>query len=290
MELRQLFDEQLGITPPSGPSMTLLLRLLALYQEKAVVDGLSDPPLWDVCACARSCWGKLPLSYRPGRSLGDPWRGGIPLPWIGPHYRTGGVVVLGVNLNHASGLLVEYDIALNGPLSQLGRLRAGKRNPHGSQWAYRSLRSAAAVVRSLRGLRPLDERDPSSLADVLLETARLQAVKCSPKDALRSSRTLAMRANCPPMFLRYELEILDPVAVVAFGDETWNALGSVADLHVTTDGPHVWRAVINGSPDREVFWLPHPASYGHLWPTAHKALIRSLTHRPALGRHDSRGK
>jgi uracil-DNA glycosylase len=192
-------------------------------------------------------------------------------------------VVLGVNLNNASGLLVEYDIAINGPDSQLEALRAGKMKPHGSWWAYRSLRSATAVLRSLDGDPVRDEADPVVLADALPRISRLQTVKCSPQDDARSSRTVNMRANCPPKFLQRELEILDPSAVVAFGNESWAALDSIGMMRTTTDGPNVWRALLtHDDRAREVFWLPHPASNGSLWEKSHKALLASLRKRPAV--------
>jgi hypothetical protein len=59
--------------------------------------------------------GVLPARWRvlaPG--LGVPadgqWDSGISLPWIGPDYRHGGVVVLGINFNDANGLTRVFEI------------------------------------------------------------------------------------------------------------------------------------------------------------------------------------
>lgn len=254
-----------------------------MYEEQGVMEGLVAAPLWPACECATSCWQGIPSAFRPGRGRAGAWDGAIPLPWVGQFYRRGGVVVLGVNLNNASGLLVEYDIAINGPKSQLEALRASKKKPHGSWWAYRSLRSARAVLCSLDGQPVRDEADPVAVADTLLRVSRLQAVKCSPQDGARSSRTANMDANCPPKFLQRELEILNPRAVVAFGNESWGALDSIGAMRITTGGPNVWRALLTqGDRTREVFWLPHPASNGSLWEKSHNSLLASLRQRPAV--------
>src|SRR5438552_1766992 len=60
------------------------------------------------------------------------------------HYQGGGVAVLGINLRNASGLFVEYEIAYR----QLKSLGDGMQCLEGSPWAYRSVRSAAAVLKS----------------------------------------------------------------------------------------------------------------------------------------------
>jgi uracil-DNA glycosylase len=98
-----------------------------------------------------------------------------------------------------------------------------------------------------------------------------------------SKRTPAMLANCPPTYLRDELCILDPKVIVAFGDESWNALFSVRDTEferIILDGP-AWRAKIQiGKRVREVFWLPHPRWYRRWW-AGHEALVRNLMEKPA---------
>jgi hypothetical protein len=278
--LRSAFLE-LGLAEPTGVQLEILSRLVDFYERRGVLRGMEALPLWEACACAGPCWKKLPLEYRPGLDPSDPWNGGIPLPWIGPSYRSHGVVVVGINLREASGLLIEYEIALE-ECGQIDVLRNGGYKPHDSWWAYRSSRTAAAVMRSLESADVLDDPDPRIVGEAIDRYARVQAVKCSPKDGWLSSRTQAMRDNCPSQYLRAELRLLEPRAIVLCGDEPWMALERVGDIDVTLDGPLAWRGRWQGADQSaEVFWVPHPSSYGKRWQLAHEALVRDLAVRPA---------
>lgn len=222
--------------------LVLLCELAAIYEAEGVLlDGLALP-LWRDCPCAAPCWDAFPESWQPGRDPSDPWNGGIALPWIGSSFCKGGVVVLGSNLREASGLYVEYEIAH----TQLEMLESGHEKPHNSWWAYRSSRSAAAVMCSLGGHRELDVSEPAALAPVLDGTARVQAVKCSSKDGALSERTAEMSGNCPPRYLRRELAVLEPRVVVALGDEAWSAVELIGDIDESVGGAE--------SPDRQCRW------------------------------------
>ena len=141
--------------------------------------------------------------------------GRITLPWIGPGYELGGVVVIAINLHNASGLLTEYSIACSSAgtpeyPSQIGSFEASRKRAHRSQFAYGSIRTAAMLLDNLDGDAIRDRSDPFDLITPINRIARLQAVKCAPADDRRGSPTTVMRQNCPPLLLRGELAILQP--------------------------------------------------------------------------------
>ena len=189
----------------------------------------------------------------------------------------GGVVVLGINLREASGLYVEYEIAS----TQLERLQAGHKKPHGSWWAYRSTRAAAAVMRSMSGDNRLDVPDAVDLAGTLDETARFQAVKCSSKDGARSARTPDMNRNCPPRYLRRELAVLRPAALIGFGLETWNAVKRIGEIDESVGCDDFSRSAVRlDGLAFEMMWLHHPSSVGDRWQRSFELLLDNLAEQP----------
>jgi uracil-DNA glycosylase len=61
-------------------------------------------------------------------------------------------------------------------------------------------------------------RPPEQVVETYQSIARLQAVKCSPFDDANLNRpTRTMDKHCPETYLREELEILKPRAVVVMG-------------------------------------------------------------------------
>jgi hypothetical protein len=255
----------------------LLMSLARIYEQESVLDGDDASPLWDSCRCAESCWAAFPQDWQPGRDPADPWNGGILFPWIGAQYAVGGVTVLGINLRDASGLFVEYEIAS----TQFECFEAGHERPHGSWWAYRSMRSAAAVLRSMAGDAQLDVQDPVALAPVLDETARVQAVKCSSKDGARSARTPEMNANCPSRYLRRELGVLRPRVLIGFGMEVWDAVDGIAEIDESVWGDDFSRSVVRiDDLAFEMLWLHHPASVGDTWQRSFELLKSNLSEQP----------
>ena len=199
----------------SEPQTELALRF-TVYQGRGLIrDGLA-PPLWDCCPHAAACW-RAAWDARPA---GGPEDGGISLPWIGPEYRPGGVVVLGINFNDANGLTRAYEIAPE----DADEMAAGRRRVNygiheyrGSDFPYRSTRSAALLVDFLAGIPVTDREDPEAVARYVYQILRLQAIKCSPRSDDASKPTNEMWANCPPLLLEDELRIAEPGAIVGFG-------------------------------------------------------------------------
>ncbi len=259
--------------------MTLLAELAALYASKGLLAGLENPPLDVVCPHCASCWAGAG-DARPPREEG---RSGISLPWVGPDYRAGGVAILGLNLNDAGALDIEYQISsgFEDGQSVAERLAGGHRTAHNSPFGYRSLRSAAAVEDWLNERTVQDREDAAELVDVLQRTARLQAVKCSPQDRLRSTPTDAMVANCPNYLLERELEVLRPGVIVAFGNKVASALTQLGyDPKEGTDYLS-WGTVDIGARAYTVVWLYHPS--GRYWDDSQQELLRELPNvaRPA---------
>lgn len=276
-DLREGVESALGHGPGGGSRLDLLASIAKIYEEESVLVDGEALPLWRDCACAAPCWAAFPEEWQPGRDLGDPWNGGIVLPWIGQYYEAGGVVVLGINLREASGLYVEYEIARR----QLERLRAGHMKAHGSWWAYRSTRSAAAVLRSMAGNPDLDVADPVELAGTLDETSRLQAVKCSSKDGARSARTPEMKSNCPPRYLRRELAVVRPAALISFGQEAWRAVEVIGKIDESVGGEDFSRSTVRvDEVSFEMVWLHHPSSVGYLWQRSFDLLLTNLRRHP----------
>lgn len=252
-----------------------------------MLGGTSLAPLHSVCPSATACWERIAEEKRPhGVGQFDPasQKGCMILPWVGPRYRRGGVAVLGMNLRYAGAdweFAMEYRIVGDPKWGQEPALRAGKR-AHGSYWSTGTMRDVAAVHRSWRGEPNVDTRTPSDLADALLESVRVQAVKCSPIGG-RSTPEPAMSSNCPPRFLRKELGVLRPSALLAYGGPAHGALHHLGELSVDehTEGFRRGTMKTDGG-CFEVFLLTHPAHGG--WHAAHRALVKSLTSRPALRR------
>jgi hypothetical protein len=264
---------------PSGEQLELLTELSSLYTQRGLLaeDG-SQPPLWRCCTNRSSCW-RDNVDCRPPEADG---RSGISLPYIGPSYRPGGVVVVGLNLRDAGGLLEEYAITCSfpGEPSQLNELVRGRRKIHGSTFGYRTTRSAAAVLDAIDGDPVEDHENPVDLAPILKRIARLQYVKCSPDDGDRSSPTDAMTKNCPPLLLLDELSILRPTAILTFGDAFFDGLEMLPG-HRWENGTDwlAWGTITIGQHEAEVFSLYHPAAARGYWQYGQDDLVEMLRNR-----------
>jgi len=270
--------------PPKGEQLELLLELTARYGEMGILDGQVLPALHTVCPAAQECWSRIPSSKRPsgiGQFDARSEKGCMFLPWAGPRYRRGGVCVLGMNLRYAGEdweFAMEHRIALDPSGGQEQSLRVGRR-AHRSYWSRGTMRDAAAVLRSWRGEAHLETQEPSELVDALLSTARVQAVKCSPIEG-RSSPEPAMSRNCPPRYLRMEVDVLRPAVMLSYGGPAHGALRELGELAVEEDVRGFRRGTMRHAGGAfTVFLLTHPAHGG--WHAAHHALVVSLVARPA---------
>jgi hypothetical protein len=142
------------------------------------------------------------------------------------------------------------------------------------------MRDAALVLRSITG-RSLDEPTTGAeRAETLERTARVQTVKCSPGLG-RGTPLRRMAINCPPRYLRHELDVLRPGVLLVYGRVPAAAMRQLADnVHgIQRPGKRFRRMSLRF--DRwtcTAFMLTHPAHGG--WHPDHALLRVSLTQQP----------
>jgi hypothetical protein len=264
--------------PPSSRQSTWFPKLTRVYADAGLLHGDRVPSLAEACPAAADCW-KRRKDRRPiGQSDTDATcdNGCIFMPWVGDHYGEGGICIIGMNLRYGGGdrpIGCEFRVARH----QEQALREGK-DPHGSRWARATLSGAVAVMRARAGKPVTDTADGDELADALRHTARLQAVKCSPRGG-RSSPTAAMQRNCPPRYMSAELNVLRPGVLLVYGRAAEQAVCRLGELDERESAPRFRRGKLHlGDRDSDVFFLAHPAHGG--WYPAQRALIESLASAP----------
>lgn len=279
--LRELI-ENVGFDEAGNTRLDLLQSVSELYEREEVVVGGIALPLWNACKSSDACWARVPDRWRPRADDSQQQSGGMPLPWVGLNYEQGGVLTLGMNLNDASGLTMELELGED----QLRELNTGSKRIHGSMWAYRSARSVAAVLRWKAGRTDLDVTDPEEIAAALDGSARLQAVKCSPRNDALSRPTDAMRCNCPPRFLKHELVALKPDTIIAFGQFPWDALDAIGVIREDHPDDDYSRCRIRiDDLDCELIWLHHPAKPpGDMWARSYERMLADLGQQPPTPR------
>lgn len=170
-------------------------------------------------------------------------------------------------------LLNEYEITAK----TLANLLAGNERSDGSLFAYRSTRSVASVIDVVSGRSITDRTDPVELAVFVLQTARLQAVKCAPRDTDHTAPYDAMYRPCWETFLQQELDLLRPRAILSLGRkfsqwvlhplfETPTAHGDGVE---TTTLERDWGTV-------DVYTIYHPSGRGDDWERSHTRLLEVL--------------
>lgn len=272
----------------SPERMAMAAQLRAVYEDQGALTGDFAPALQHQCPSAAACWKQAQHRLQPLSATDDGAGeyGSIYWPWIGRRYMPGGVCVVALNINDAHddgwwSVAKEYGIAHD----QQRALAKGELRQGGSSFAYCSMATAAALVTHLAGEQPVAEPTPQSLSGVVDEIARVQAVKCSPRDA-KSAPTQAMLRACPPRFAVRELEILKPGVLVGLGKVARSAICLLGEASLSKVSPHLERGTIaiNGS-SSEVFIVPHPAAHAKKhqsppWNLAQADLIEELRRNP----------
>ncbi len=277
-ELRARFEqcEFASEEIPKGSQGGLLLKLLALYESKGLSPATS--PLCDCCVNNTRCW-RAAMKARRTPTKTHPENGGIMLPWVGSRYRRGGVAVIAINpnigTNDRTHLLSEHEISWD---RHHRVLENNLKTDEGSPFAYRTLRSTAAILDRSCANPIRDREQPQDLVGALHHTARLQAVKCVPRTA-RSRPTGAMEHTCPRFLLEAELGILRPRFILTLGTVPDWAISQLPGYeyldHASSE--YLWRHRLHckwGS--AEVFGIPHPSDPRGGWFRGHQALLRSL--------------
>jgi hypothetical protein len=273
---------------PQPDRVAWIAALEAIYERNEVLADGFAPALQRSCPSCGVCWDGAAHRRQPETpaDVGDGENASIFWPWVGKHYRRGGVCIVSLNINHAEAgwwsIAVEYAIAG----AMIESFEAGDRTPFGrSLFSWRLLCTANAVVASLDGRTPTHEPDTvERAADVLERISRVQAVKCAPLGD-RSYPTDAMRVQCPERFALRELEVLQPGVLVALGNDAFEAVQLLRDEGAVwvekTD--HFQRGALElPHGDVAVLWLYHPNSHG-LWKQGQVDLVASLRARPLIG-------
>lgn len=238
-------------------------RCLALYDELDVLSADRALPLDTSCHRCAECWSPLSAAERPrGES------GGISVPFVGDHYDRFRTVVLAINMHNYGGLGANWWISRG----HIQDLADGKR----PNFSYAVGSILHALHLSQLGRDPMDDPpDPRLAATAWTEAAFAETVKCSPSRP-SSTPTDAMLNNCPPLFVKRELEILRPRTVVVMGRSqaalrVANALQ--AKIEDRRPGLERYRTSVAGR-DVAMFACNHP-SYGG-WRASWPSLIESL--------------
>jgi hypothetical protein len=263
----------------SETQIELALQFSRLYERHGLIRDAIAAPLWGCCPNGGDCWRNAP----DARPTGGPEDGGISLPWIGSSYRPGGVVVIGINFNDANGLTRAYQIAPE----DSRELTAGQRRvtygyPRqeyaGSDFPYRSTRSAALLSDYLDGVPVTDREAPQDVAQWVHRIVRLQAIKCSPRNDKSSKPTNEMWVNCPPMLLEAELHAAQPGAVIGFGADVRWVFGRLPSFEVEGVRSRVqYGSVEVAERTIPVYLIDHPRS--NRWAAAHATLADLLRER-----------
>lgn len=269
---------------PVGAQRELLREVTDLYRRLDVLGADIIPSLTRACPAASACWEGIDrppavASKHDARSE----NGCIFLPWVGPNYARGGICVVGTNIRRHDErpqweYALEHRIALDPKSGQVPRLRRGN-DPHGSRWARSTMRDVVAVQRSMRGESELNHQDNLELADAMLSSARIQAVKCSPLGG-RGTPTLTMSRQCPSRYLGREIEVIRPSILLVYGVVARWGIARLGKITLEKSERRFRRGKVQFSAFTcEAFFLFHPAHGG--WSRAHEALKESLKQRPA---------
>lgn len=249
---------------PEGEQARMLLGLLDVYERVGLLRKGRPVALCQICRHAKTCWaGAMPgTSREPNGPFGeDDEDGSVCLPWVGPQYRPGRLVVLGINPNIArrdyTDLLIEHGIVWD---HWIARFREGLRAEGGSRFGFGAMRTAAGLLDVLDG-KPVRAREPEELVHTTTRVARIQAIKCVPRRS-RSQPFPPMWNRCPTLVLRHELEVLEPRIVLVFGDKP---AAVVSQLRGFRGGHMPGLPAFRGrleldSSAIDVYALPHPAA------------------------------
>jgi uracil-DNA glycosylase len=140
--------------------------------------------------------------------------------------------------------------------------------------------SAAAILTASNGMRPPSdvEPDPRALLGFLEHIARVQTIKCSPRDRPAGQPTSAMWRQCPPRYLSGELAILRPRTLLVFGTGPWDAMNAIGEIALEVDeSVFSYGTFTAGALNSDLFWLPHPNNHRGGWALGQQRLLDHLS-------------
>ncbi len=258
----------------TAAQLKLLGRVASSWIELELLPSGKNRSLWKCCPNASECWDSLGPERKPPKR-----RGGITLPWVGPHYPQSRVTLMGLNLVRSGGLLDEINITSD----TINSFRQGRSSVwHGSRtFQHRSAGMLAAVLAAIDGDDIPEELPPvEELEAALLRTARIQAIKCSPWGDGASKPSSAMKRNCLPSFMPAEISVLKPSVVLVAHSEARGRLWYAAGKPKWDDKPGltVGKAELEGH-EFTVLGVTHPSDRGGHWNQSWKRLIDYLQQR-----------
>lgn len=254
------------------------LRLLDRFRDRygAYLPGGENEMLWACCEDAKECWRGKEYARDTSRR-----RGGITLPWVGSGYEEQRVALLALNLRQAGGLVDELQLV--GDTRRA--FESNRERVHDSLFPYRSAAMIWAVLRALdREEVPTSPPQPRDLVSPLMQSARIQLVKCSPFDGGSSVPSSKMFHNCSDRFLRSDLEMLSPrVLLTVDTDVRGNAWRLLGIKWAAREVPGLsWGHFELAGDEVTVFCAYHPGARGNVWEKESWPRLREALNAGAL--------
>lgn len=237
---------------------------LALYARERVIRSGRALRLDQACRNAAFCWDPLPDGARPPCQ-----EAGVSVPFVGRDFESHRICTIGINHHNFGGLGANWWVCRGHIYS---RLSNGSR----SHFAYGSGSYLSAIRAALTGATPSPvPPQPEECVAGWHASAFVEAVKCSPvPDVSRPSD--AMWRNCPPLYLKAELALLQPAVVLVLGrTAAVERVGSVLGAQQIEEAPSFerLRGSIAGRPV-DVFCCNHPSRPA--WRDSYAPLVASL--------------
>lgn len=254
--------------PMTATQDELVDRLVYLYSDRGVLEGGEDVSLRKHCGRCDACWSSNAVPAHADRA-------GISMPWIGARYDELRIVVIGMNLHDWGGLDAHLTICRD----HIRSLNEGKQGKANHAFATGAMTYVDTIARSMAGepLRPGEEIPHGDrLAARWDQVAFLEAVKCSPSRT-GSTPYDGMFSECPTMFLRAELTILKPKAVVVLGrSKVRDPVRELLNVEWGESPGSLERDFFELNSDMvELFCLNHPSR--PQWRRSHEQLVESLS-------------
>jgi len=231
----------------------------------------------DSCPQSLACWHKLTEVQKI--DLGSYF---YP-PYIGQKYDDLRLLFLGLNMNginqkdgaaYLAGLAIKEIAA--------GNKRTFKKSYYqGSLLWHRILTYAVFFLRETGILTKPDTFKYPSIEEMLMAydyLAMTNIVKCCP-NTKKSEPTADMLHKCPSLFLKNEVEILNPKHIVCFGNSAFNGLKKLFPLKKTENSgkASLYTTQINGE-DTYIFTLPHPGCAKGSAKERQRELVNIISH------------
>jgi Uracil DNA glycosylase superfamily len=153
-------------------------------------------------------------------------------------------------------LLSEHDISWN---HYIAWFRRSSSSEGGSRFGFGAMRSAAVLLDMLDHQPVRGRQEPSELVETVLRTARLQAIKCTPRRD-RSKPYPEMWEECPSFLLGGELDIVRPSVLLVLGKQPRDVVAELDGFDpCPTRRAGLHRGVLHGDGwQADVYALSHP--------------------------------